>query len=97
MTILSKYILDLNYFADAIERPDSVYKNTPEGTGPTDLPSPLFTELSMSEETGIEEETSADVEQTITYAHPQRGKYVSAFFSLGLTMQHVSSNNHLMY
>ena len=34
----------------------------------------------MSEETVIEEEASADVEQTSTYSYPQRGKYVSAFF-----------------
>ena len=34
----------------------------------------------MSEETVIEEEASADVEQTSTYSYPQRGEYVSAFF-----------------
>ena len=71
---------DLNYLIDALDGPNSVYENATEGTGSTDLPSPLFTELSMSEETGIEEEASADVEQTSTYSHPQRGKYVSAFF-----------------
>lgn len=57
-----------------------MYENATEGTGWTDLPSPLFTELSMSEEAVIEEEASADVEQTSTYSYPQRGKYVSAFF-----------------